>query len=320
MALSCKEQLSKVEEEVLQPLDQWVNEQVEKCRNEPCKWWMLCLNKVFCWIVTTLVKVTVWVLTTVVRWVYITVCVVISLVVGILLLFTGRTDVFLQAISDLWQLIKDVFFFSVGLVIFVALYIVDKFQDVFNIQSEKRRLTEPELKALRPIFGESLPYSMIRVVDGNQGILAPAGGSPAYTMGYNIYATSPPLATIVHECVHVWQFQFGGTQYIGQSALYQLWEMLFGGADPYDWQASIGSGDNAWYLLDSVEAQAQFIEDVYTAGVFIPTGGTPNTTDGAFFQRNKTGQNEFKSSTTSVDYTSRANFAWDVVRIGSAAP
>lgn len=315
MALSCKEQLSKVEEDVLQPIDTWVNEQVEKCRNEKCKWWMLCLNKLVCWLVTVLVKVTVWVLTTVVRWVYITVCVVVTLVVGLLLLVVGRTDVFLQALSDLWQFIKDVFFFAVGLVIFVALSIVDAFQNLFNLQSEKRRLTDQELSALRPIFGDSLPYSMIRVIDGNQGILAPAGGSPAYTIGYNIYATSPTLTTIVHECVHVWQFQFGGTQYIGQSVLYQLGQR-FGGGNPYNWQASIGSGDNAWYLLDSVEAQASFIDDVYSTGVFVPTGGAADTTDGAFFQRNKSGQNQFLFGTPSVDYTSRANAAWDVVRIG----
>lgn len=314
MALSCKEELSKVEEKVLQPVDQWVNEQVEKCRNEPCKWWMLCLNKVFCWIVSTLVKVTVWVLSTVIRWVYITVCVIVTLVVGILLLFVGKPDVFIQAFSDLVNLIKDGFFFLVGLIIFVALYLVDGFQNIFNLQSEKRKLTPTEIQTLRPIFGESIPYFMIRVLDGNQGILAPARRSPAYTIGYNIYATAPTLATIVHECVHVWQFQYGGTQYIGQSTLYQLWHMIFGGSSPYEWQSSIGSSDNAWYLLDSVEAQAQFIEDVYTDGVFIPKGEESIKTAGAFFKRDKTGKNEFFFGRPADDFTARANAAWDVVR------
>lgn len=63
MAMTCKEQQERVEETVLQPIDQWVEQQEQRCSTEPCNWWMLCLNKVVCWVVTTLVKVTLWVTT-----------------------------------------------------------------------------------------------------------------------------------------------------------------------------------------------------------------------------------------------------------------
>lgn len=69
MAESCKQQQERIEETVLQPIDQWVERQEENCRNEPCIWWMLCLNKLVCAIVTVLAKVTLWVTTVVVRWV-----------------------------------------------------------------------------------------------------------------------------------------------------------------------------------------------------------------------------------------------------------
>ncbi len=318
MPLSCKEQQFKVEEEVLQPIDTWVNKQVEECRSEPCNWWMLCLNRLVCWLVTVLVKVIEWVLVIVVRWVYRTVCVIVSILLGLVLLVVLNTEVLAQALSDAWQLIVDAFFQVVGLIIFVALNVVDAFQGVFNLQSDERKLTELEIATLRPIFGESLQYWMIRVIDGNQGLLTPAQGAAAMTIGFRIYSTNPSLITIVHECVHVWQFQFGGAHYIGQSALYQGWHMIFGGDDPYDWESRIGPDDNAWYLLDSVEAQAEFIEDVYTDGEFVPSGGTPVTVDGAFFRRDKTGQNQFVFGNTGpvTDYTARANAAWDVVRIG----
>lgn len=34
-------------------------------------------------------------------------------------------------------------------------------------------------------------------------------------------------ATLVHECVHVWQFQFEGTRYIGDLAFNQLDRIIF---------------------------------------------------------------------------------------------
>lgn len=188
-----------------------------------------------------------------------------------------------------------------GKVIFHLISIVDVVQAVFKWQSKKRTLNPQEMSALLPIFGESIPYSKIRILDGNKGILTPGRGSSAFVIGHNIYATNPSLATIVHECVHVWQFEHGGAHYIGQSAFYQLRQML-GGSDPYDWQSSIGPEDNAWVRLDSVEAQARFIEDVY------------RLTGGAFFQQTRDAKCEFHFGTPSVDYTSRAKAAWDIIR------
>src|SRR5512143_658475 len=67
MAESCKQQEERVEETVFEPVDQWVEQQEQRCRNEPCNPWLLCLNKVVCWVVTELVKVTVLVAKVIVR-------------------------------------------------------------------------------------------------------------------------------------------------------------------------------------------------------------------------------------------------------------
>jgi hypothetical protein len=91
----------------------------------------------------------------------------------------------------------------------------------------------------------------------------------------------------VHECVRVWQFQFRGTHYIGQSAIFQ---MMFG-SGTYDWESVIGTDDNAWYLLESVETEAKFVENVFDVGRFVfDDGSLPDTSPGAFFAERAGGQ------------------------------
>jgi hypothetical protein len=313
MAESCKQQQERVEESVLQPIDQWVEQEEERCRNEPCNWWMLCLNKLVCWLAIVLVKVTLWVTTVVVRWVYRIVCTAVSLVVGVLALVIGNTDILVQAVKDLWELTKDAFYTTIGVVIFAALRIVDMFQSVAGLQPAKRRLTEREREILWPIFRESINYNAIELVVGPAGVLTTSGR--AFTMGYTIYLPSYSEQTLVHECVHTWQFQFEGFEYIGNSALNQLDRTAFNpGYTPYNWKPRIDAGES-WYTLKSVEAQAKFIEDVYALGHFdFAVRGVPDdATPGAFFRENASlGRNLFLLN--GVNYTEQANDAWRIIR------
>jgi hypothetical protein len=313
MAESCKQQQERIEESVLQPIDQWVTQQEQRCRDEPCNWWTLCLNKLFCWIATFLVKVTLWVATIVVRWIYRMVCVAVMLVVGLLALLTGDTSILGQAFKDLWELIKEGIYAAIGLVIFLALRIVDLVQSVIGVQPAKRRLTERERGLLWPVFRESLNYNFIELVVGPAGLLTMSGR--ALTMGFTIYLPSYSEQTLVHECVHVWQFEFQRFQYIGNSALNQLDQIAFSkGYQPYNWKTRLDAGDS-WYTIKSAEAQAKFIEDVYASGRFdINAPGVPDdVTPGAFFKEDaKLGHNEFQVSGTS--YTDQANAAWRIIR------
>ena len=169
MTWDCKEQQEKIEESVLQPLDKWIQEQEQRCKNEECKWWLLCLNKVFCWLAWVLVKITIWVMTIVIRWIYRTICTLVSLVVGVVALIFGNTAIIGQALLNVWELVKDSVYTGLGAVIYVALLIVDWFQTVVGIQAKKRPLTEAERGFLWPVFRNSLNYNAIRIVDGTGG-------------------------------------------------------------------------------------------------------------------------------------------------------
>lgn len=315
MAESCKEQQERIEETVLQPIDEWVEQQEERCRNEPCIWWMLCLNKLVCWIAVVLAKVILWVVTVVVRWGYRIVCTAVSLIIGVLALVIGNTAILVQALKDLWELTKDSLYTAIGVVVFAALRIVDVVQSTLGLQPAKRRLSERERGILWPIFRESINYNAIELVIGSAGILS-ISGRP-FTMGYTIYIPSYSDRTLVHECVHTWQFQFEGFEYIGNSALNQLDSMVFNkGYQPYDWQSHIDAG-KSWYTLKSAEAQAKFIDTAYEIGHFtFDSKGIPDDVNpGAFFRDSgSAGQNVFMVGTN--DYTEEANKAWRIIRTG----
>src|SRR5205085_6014377 len=138
--MSCKQEQERIEESVLQPIDRWVQTQEQRCKDEPCNWWTLCLNKLFCWLAWVLVKICEWVVTIVVRWVYRWVCTVVMLVVGLVALLGGNTSILEGAVGDLWETAKDSFYSLVGAVIFVALRIVDLVQTATGNQPAKRAL------------------------------------------------------------------------------------------------------------------------------------------------------------------------------------
>ena len=83
MGRSCREIQDWIETQIEQPIEAWENQQEQRCRNEPCNWWTLCLNKLFCWLVWVLVKVVRWVLVTVGKWVVRVVCTVVNIVLDI---------------------------------------------------------------------------------------------------------------------------------------------------------------------------------------------------------------------------------------------
>jgi len=84
MGRVCRETQEWVEEQIEQPIETWENQQEQRCREEECNWWMLCLNKLFCWLVWVLVKVVRWVVVTVGKWVARVVCEVVNFVVDVI--------------------------------------------------------------------------------------------------------------------------------------------------------------------------------------------------------------------------------------------
>ena len=84
MGRSCREIHEWIEEEIEQPIEDWEDRQEQRCRNEPCNWWLLCLNKLVCWFVWVTVKVIRWVVVTVGKWVVRVVCEVVNFVLDVI--------------------------------------------------------------------------------------------------------------------------------------------------------------------------------------------------------------------------------------------
>jgi hypothetical protein len=65
----------------------------------------------------------------------------------------------------------------------------------------------------------------------------------------------------------------------------------------------------SWFALQCTEAQAMFIQDVYTGGSFdLPHPRSDDTANGAFFREDESGKNAFEP------YTAQANAAWRMLR------
>ena len=81
---------------------------------------------------------------------------------------------------------------------------------------ESRPLTSAEIAAAKTIFDRSLDYDAIRIVKSRFP-------STATTLG-NVVRIYRPLskATLIHELMHVWQYQHRGTAYISNSVCHQL--------------------------------------------------------------------------------------------------
>lgn len=83
---------------------------------------------------------------------------------------------------------------------------------------------------------------------------------------------------LVHECCHVWQYQHRGTRYASDA----VWATVVN-PDPYDWQVEIANGRTTWQELNG-EAEAQFLQDIWTQGTSEVVAGAPALIgDGVFY-------------------------------------
>ena len=84
MGRVCSEVQDWVEEQIEQPVEQWVNELQQSCEEQDCNWWCLCCNKWLCWLVWVIVKVVTWVIVTVGKWVTRVVCEIVTFVLDVI--------------------------------------------------------------------------------------------------------------------------------------------------------------------------------------------------------------------------------------------
>ena len=154
---------------------------------------------------------------------------------------------------------------------------VSALQTLVGLEPPSRGLNEQEIAALRSVYGDSIDYSQIRLKEGHLGI---ANGLAPHTVGNTIYIPEGWLdpnnanyqanrnELLTHETAHVWQFQNGGTDYIGESLWNQALGWLSGQSRnaAYDFEQPVRDG-KSWEQLNP-EQQAALIEESYRDGLF----------------------------------------------------
>jgi len=136
---------------------------------------------------------------------------------------------------------------------------VSAVETLIGVEPVGRSLTNAEITELQKVYGNSLDYSKIRVKEGDD--LMTVGGN-ARTVGNTIYIPDGKVTAglLVHESGHVWQFQHGGDDYMGEA----LYAQAFG--DAYDYEKAISEG-KSWSEMDP-EQQAGLLQNAYRNGYF----------------------------------------------------
>jgi len=217
-------------------------------------------------------------------------------------IFTGQSSLILKGFWDMFSPI-------VGTIIVVVGKIIAFVQSIFYAQAFERPLTEDEKLQLKKVFKKELNYYVIRVIEGHCGLF---GLSPrAFTLGNTIYLKTHKFSIdlLVHETTHAWQYQRTGNRYTSDAVAAQ-WVVK----DGYNWRKEIDERKKTNWIEFNVEAQAQFIQDIWRLGelrdneekVLERRNGSFYDADG----KKKIGHFKIRDS----DYTGIANAAVKTIR------
>jgi hypothetical protein len=164
-------------------------------------------------------------------------------------------------------------------------------QTAIGVETPGRGLTDAESAELKKVYGDKVDLSQIRIKEDNIGLnnlMAP------HTVGNTIYIpkgwlpdkNNPNYASqrnelLVHEAAHTWQYQNGGTDYIGASLFNQAKGAISGQSRnaAYEYDEPIKSG-KSWTELNP-EQQAHLIENAYVQGLFDNPNATFKLKDGS---------------------------------------
>ena len=203
----------------------------------------------------------------------------------------------------------DIFSPIAGAIILIGGKAITLIQSTILLEARERKLTKQETQFLTRVFRKSIAYYNVRLVEGRAGIY---GLNPRpFTLGNTIYLkkrnVSQEPELLVHECVHVWQYQNLGARYTSDALYAQRFV-----ADAYSWEKEISRGNDRWVEFNE-EAQASFIQDIYTKGELLTGNSVAGPGGGVFYDAD--GQKSIGQFVVNVvDHTVRANDAVTVVR------
>ncbi len=173
----------------------------------------------------------------------------------------------------------------------------------------KRRLTQAERDLLKRVFWNSLALYNIRIVEGWAGIFS-VNDRP-FVVGNIIYMKNVDPAAqpeqLIHECVHPWQYQHYGARYSSDALAAQ--QLL---PDAYSWEQDVQRGQTDWVDFN-MEAQAEFMKDIYDIGALRVSGILTSEGDGVFFDADgRASVGSFEPN--GINHTDRANAGVSALR------
>jgi hypothetical protein len=188
---------------------------------------------------------------------------------------TGGIQILGGILSLDWELIKkgglSIGAGLLGGLIYTTASSISLFQKVLFLQNFERNLTKEEHSRLKKIFHDSISLYNIRIVEGRSGIYD-INNYP-FTLGNTIYLKDTNLInefeTLIHESIHVWQYQNYGSRYTAEAIVAQSY---YSGNSAYNWVLELDQrGKSSWEEFNR-EAQAAFMEDVWKKGGLIISG------------------------------------------------
>lgn len=123
--------------------------------------------------------------------------------------------------------------------------------------SNRVPLNSSETALARPIFGSSINYDVVRIVE------TPIINAPT-TLGNNIRIapnSSMSNQTLIHELAHIWQYQTKGNAYISDSAFHQVAAILATGDRNAAYSYNIVPGQSIHSY--TAEQQAMIVEHYF---------------------------------------------------------
>lgn len=233
-------------------------------------------------------------------------------------LFSGDWSVSIMGIIDMGSGLAGAIISTLGT-------LASLLQRISFLQNNERTLTKAEIALLRTVFKDSISLYNIRLIEGWSGIFGITTHG-AFTLNNTIYLNAKDISvhpeTLVHECLHVWQYQNLGVRYI-MDALGAQW--IYGREpggihDAYDWTDELARGKTKWEDFNK-EAQATLIHEIWDEGSLNirEAGKSLNTIkkgSGAFYEKNDSQENY--SLTFSESFISKRDGA-DYTRLAIAA-
>lgn len=119
-----------------------------------------------------------------------------------------------------------------------------------------RPITSGEYNLLFPIFGDSIPYHLIRIDE--RALIGPSWAGFFYVSFHTINSWGPMRPpTLIHEVVHIWQYTHRGAAYIPRALYAQTTPegYNYGGLEPLQQHTELEDFN--------YEQQADIIEDAF---------------------------------------------------------